>query len=238
MGIPLYKWLNADDILKDFRAGEGRIRINQLLDQFNIGDFKDFYSVHPLVREKSEAQNCFSFITSSGELEMSKNVMNDPETAPYAMSVLVDYLRNTLIDRGESFSFETVFSHPSKLEFMKRARELGYRIYLYFVCVESVELCLARVAVRVAQGGHDVPSDKVLKRYEQCLKLLRDAVLIADRTYLFDNSTTSDFNYKSDVTNSESSLVMSIKRVDDDYAMTYKPGLPKWVVDNTPFGSL
>ena len=79
-------------------------------------------------------------------------------------------------------------SHPSKLEFIQLAKERGYRIYLYFVALDNPALCVARVEARVKQEGHDVPAHKVIERYERTMNLLLDAIRIADRAYLFDNS--------------------------------------------------
>jgi len=79
-------------------------------------------------------------------------------------------------------------SHPSKLEFIDLAKKQGYRIYLYFVALDNPALCVARVEARVKQEGHDVPTHKVIDRYERTMNLLLDAIKLADRAYLFDNS--------------------------------------------------
>lgn len=68
------------------------------------------------------------------------------------------------------------------------ARRDGYRTYLYFICVEPVDSNIARISNRVGAGGHDVPNDKVLKRYLGSLSLLWNAICLVDRAYLFDNS--------------------------------------------------
>ena len=93
-----------------------------------------------------------------------------------------------LMQRGESFSFETVMSHPSKIEFFTRARAEGYKTYLYFVCTSSPELNVARVRTRVMTGGHAVPEDKIRERYGRSLDLARAALGSAYRAYFFDNS--------------------------------------------------
>lgn len=84
---------------------------------------------------------------------------------------------------------ETVFSHPSKLDFLSRAVELGYRIYLYFVATDSCELNVARVEQRVAAGGHDVPREKIIARYSRCLDNFYESLRFAYRAYFWDNST-------------------------------------------------
>jgi predicted ABC-type ATPase len=97
-------------------------------------------------------------------------------------------LRQDCLRRRVSFSFETVMSHESKIDVLKQARALGYFVVLYFVGTESPELNVARVAQRVSLKGHDVPKDKIVKRYARCMKLLPKAVAQCDRAVLFDNS--------------------------------------------------
>jgi predicted ABC-type ATPase len=103
---------------------------------------------------------------------------------------LADYIRLLLVTTCNKFTFETVMSHPSKLEFIRLAKSLGYRIYLYFISLEDPIMNVARVEARVRQGGHDVPTDKIVDRYARTMNLLLDAIKLVDRAYLFDNSST------------------------------------------------
>src|SRR5690606_36638714 len=73
-------------------------------------------------------------------------------------------------------------------DMMRRAAEKGYKVYLYFVCTESPEINKYRVKLRVANGGHDVPEDKIESRYYRSLSLLYTAAQIAYQAYFFDNS--------------------------------------------------
>ena len=79
-------------------------------------------------------------------------------------------------------------SHPSKLEFMKRAKEKGFKVFLYFVSLRDPQLNKLRVRTRVSQGGHAVDEQKIEERYKRTMGLLFDALKIADNAYLFDNS--------------------------------------------------
>ena len=103
---------------------------------------------------------------------------------------LADYIRSILLNTCDKFTFETVMSHPSKLDFIRLAKSLGFRIYLYFVSLEDPIMNIARVEARVRQGGHDVPKEKIVNRYERTMNLLLDAIKLVDRAYLFDNSST------------------------------------------------
>jgi predicted ABC-type ATPase len=78
--------------------------------------------------------------------------------------LIADKRRDECIRTKQSFSFETVMSHPSKIEILVRAKEAGYIVLLYFVGTDDPQTNIERVALRVAQGGHVVPDDKVRDR--------------------------------------------------------------------------
>jgi len=107
----------------------------------------------------------------------------------YLASNIAGFIRNQLLMKGESFSFETVFSHHSKLDFLVKARKLGYRVYFYFLTTEDPSININRVKIRVAQNGHTVPEEKIVKRYYKSLELMLDAIKVSNRAYLFDNSS-------------------------------------------------
>jgi predicted ABC-type ATPase len=102
--------------------------------------------------------------------------------------IIADFLRKKLLAEKKKFSFETVFSHHSKLDIMKQAKDAGYKVYLYFVSTESPEINIDRVAYRTETGGHHVAADKIRSRYNRSLDLLHDAAQIAYQAYFFDNS--------------------------------------------------
>lgn len=79
-------------------------------------------------------------------------------------------------------------SHISKVEFLQEAKRKGYRTYLYFVSTVDPMINIARVKYRVQTGGHGVPEQKIIERYQRSMDLLMQAVEAADRTYIFDNS--------------------------------------------------
>jgi Uncharacterized protein conserved in bacteria len=58
-----------------------------------------------------------------------------------------------------------VLSHPSKISFLEQGKAAGFKNYLYFICTVSPEINIKRIHQRVQLGGHDVPEDKVRKRY-------------------------------------------------------------------------
>jgi len=66
-----------------------------------------------------------------------------------------------MISDGILFTWETVFSHPSRLEIMKHEKKNGYKIHLTYVTTKHPDINVHRVWSRVLQGGHDVPEDKI-----------------------------------------------------------------------------
>jgi predicted ABC-type ATPase len=106
----------------------------------------------------------------------------------YHASAICNYIRDQLLLSRQSFSFETVMSHESKIHFLRDAQKMGYRTYLYFVATETPDINVVRVQERVEKGGHPVPEDKIRSRYERSINLLYDAIGFANRAYIFDNS--------------------------------------------------
>jgi predicted ABC-type ATPase len=106
----------------------------------------------------------------------------------YFASVAADFLRQKLLERGASFTFETVMSSPDKVDLLRKAQLRGYRTYLYYVATEDPMINVSRVRHRVKMGGHPVPEDKIVSRYHRSLELLSEAIRYSSRAYLFDNS--------------------------------------------------
>lgn len=95
--------------------------------------------------------------------------------------------RSRLMAARASFITETVFSHASKVDLVAQATALGYVVHVHVALVPE-SLPVARVAVRVAQGGHDVPEQKIRERYARLWPLVAAARDLADRATFYDNS--------------------------------------------------
>ncbi len=95
--------------------------------------------------------------------------------------------RAKLIELGESFIAETVFSHPSKLDLIDAAQTSGYAVVLHVVLIPE-ELAVERVRHRVRAGGHQVPEDKIRQRYRRLWDLVAVAGMRAESTSCYDNS--------------------------------------------------
>jgi predicted ABC-type ATPase len=108
---------------------------------------------------------------------------------PYEAAKVADSLRRELVKQRESFVFETVFSDPAgdKLAFLKDAAAAGYTVILCFIGISGPATSEQRVAMRVSQGGHDVPTDKLQTRYPRILANLRSALRELPHVWVFDN---------------------------------------------------
>ncbi len=106
----------------------------------------------------------------------------------YTVAMIADFFKEQFVDRKISFSFETVFSHPSKINLLKRAQDAGFRTYMYFIATESPIINQNRIADRVSHGGHNVPEEKIYPRYQRCLAQIQVALQYLNRAYFFDNS--------------------------------------------------
>lgn len=94
-----------------------------------------------------------------------------------------------LIHQRESFVFETVFSDPvgDKLGLLTQAAAEGFTVVLCFIGVSNHDICEQRVAMRISQGGHDVPRKKLISRFPRTLANLRKAVSLIPNIWIFDN---------------------------------------------------
>ncbi|MBL8574305.1 MAG: AAA family ATPase [Hyphomicrobiaceae bacterium] len=93
-----------------------------------------------------------------------------------------------MIADGKSFSIETTLAGLTHLRTLERARLAGYRACLLFFTVRSVETCLARVARRVSEGGHDVPVPDVMRRFARSIRNFPRYADAVDLWRVFDNN--------------------------------------------------
>lgn len=111
----------------------------------------------------------------------------DSEAHAYEAARVAAETRAYLIAGGRSFIAETVFSHRSKLDLIRSAPAADYQVVLHAMLVPE-ELAVRRVAYRVQAGGHDVLERKIRERYHRLWPLVAQAISMADRAALYDNS--------------------------------------------------
>jgi predicted ABC-type ATPase len=112
----------------------------------------------------------------------------------YAAAKEAARVRERFIEDRRSFAFETVFSDPvgDKAHFLQSAKNSGYAVLLCFIWIASAEMSKERVAMRVASGGHNVPADKLIARYQRTLENLKLAIESQLNVLVFDNSNLAD----------------------------------------------
>ncbi len=90
----------------------------------------------------------------------------------------MDGARQSYLESGQSFVTETVCSDPhgAKLNFLREALDRGYEVHLIYIGLDSPETSDARVVTRLMAGGHDVPADRIPRRYAQSLQSLKAAL--------------------------------------------------------------
>jgi predicted ABC-type ATPase len=108
---------------------------------------------------------------------------------PYEAARLADAVRRQLVAQRESFVFETVFSDPvgAKVAFLEEVARAGYTVVLCFIGISGPSVSEQRVAMRVSQGGHDVPTDKLIARFPRILANLEAAIARLPHVWVFDN---------------------------------------------------
>lgn len=130
--------------------------------------------------------------------------------------VYCEELREKCLTERKSLIFETVLSREDKIEYILRAKEIGFFVRLFFVCTESPTINAMRIAKRVMQGGHDVPITKIISRYKLSVANCIDAAKIVDRCYLYDNSAE----------NCDARLLFRV--VDGKVFKVYTEDMPAW----------
>jgi predicted ABC-type ATPase len=176
-------YLNPDDLEReivrhgflDFSAYDVTTTADEVLKFFNGSAFLKEAGL-------GEAANKLQF--ADGRLKFERVEVNS-----YFASVAVEFLRQKLLAQKETFTFETVMSHPGKVELLAQAQAAGYRTYLYFVATDDPAINISRVKNRVKLNGHDVPEERIAPRYHRSLDLLMTAIRHTNRAYIFDNST-------------------------------------------------
>lgn len=102
---------------------------------------------------------------------------NSPEAVLKAVKFATSW-REQCIDKSESLIFESVLSASDKIAYIKRAKDAGYFIRLFFVGTDHPSINASRIAKRVLDGGHDVPIPKIISRYSKSIANCCEAVSV------------------------------------------------------------
>jgi predicted ABC-type ATPase len=134
-----------------------------------------------------EILDCKEFVNAD---EIAKGLSPfQPEKVSFEAGRIMLKRINELLSEYGNFAFETTLSTKSYKSKIKEAKDKGYRVILLFFWLQNFELAKERVKIRVAEGGHNIDSDVIERRYIRGIKNLFDIYLpIVDGAFIFDNS--------------------------------------------------
>jgi predicted ABC-type ATPase len=176
-------YINPDEIEKQIKT-DNHLDITTFNVQTHAKEILGFFQQSTLIQKSGLAK-----LAAQLSFEDQKLIFTGITVNSYFASVAADFLRVKLMEKKFTITLETVMSSPQKINLLEQARISGYRTYLYYVATNDPSINISRVSNRVAQGGHDVPKEKIITRYHRSLDLLFEAIKHTDRAYLFDNST-------------------------------------------------
>ena len=192
--VNLYRFVNADLLFAEV------VQSHRTACPFSIdnAELVQFVTRSTYPREyKRPFESGEIYIDEEDYLHFSANGINS-----YSVAIVADFFKEQYLKHRISFSFETVFSHPAKIDILRRAQAAGFKTYMYFVATENPVINVNRIKERVALGGHDVPEEKTRSRYLRCMEQVRYALPYLNRAYFFDNSTEQSLylaEYESEV---------------------------------------
>lgn len=192
--VNLYRFVNADLLFAEV------VQSHRTACPFSIdnAELVEFVARSTYPREyKRPFESGEIYIDEEDYLHFSANGINS-----YSVAIVADFFKEQYLKHRISFSFETVFSHPAKIDILRRAQAAGFKTYMYFVATENPVINVNRIKERVALGGHDVPEEKTRSRYLRCMEQVRYALPYLNRAYFFDNSTQQSLylaEYESEV---------------------------------------
>lgn len=139
------------------------------------------YSILPTIL------NCKEFINAD---EIAKGLSPfQPETVSFEAGRIMLHRIDELVYKNVDFAFETTLATKSFAPMVQKAQLKGYTVTLLFFWLNSVALAKQRVALRVSEGGHNIPEDVIERRYHRGIKNLLDLYLpLCDNVMAFDNS--------------------------------------------------
>ena len=127
---------------------------------------------------------------NSDEIAKKLSPTNPDSDAIRSSRIMLERM-NELIDRRADFGVETTLATRTLLQVIDQARSLGYMVILIYFWLNSPELAVQRVALRVASGGHNVSEPTIRRRYRQgIINLMERYIPVVDSWMILDNSST------------------------------------------------
>ena len=134
-----------------------------------------------------EVLECKEFINAD---EIAKGLSPfQPESVAMQAGRIMLARMDELLQKGETFAFETTLATKSYKQKIEWAQANGYEVTLLFFWLRNVTMAKERVAQRVAEGGHSIPSETIERRYHNGIaNLFAIYIDMVDICYIFDNS--------------------------------------------------
>ncbi len=134
-----------------------------------------------------EMLNCKEFVNAD---EIAKGLSPfQPDKASFEAGRIMLNRINDLLNSGKDFAFETTLSTRSYVSFIKKAKQLGYKVTLLFFWLDSPATAKERVKYRVIHGGHNIPEDIIERRYKRGIENLTKLYIPkVDYWIIFDNT--------------------------------------------------
>lgn len=134
-----------------------------------------------------EILNCKEFVNAD---EIAKGLSPfQPEKVSFEAGRIMLHRINELLEGNVNFAFETTLATKSYKQKILQAQQKGYNVTLLFFWLQNVDLAIERVRTRVLEGGHNIETDVIKRRYQNGIKNLFEIYLaIADEVMIFDNS--------------------------------------------------
>ena len=134
-----------------------------------------------------EVLDCKEFINAD---EIAKGLSPfQPENVAMQAGRIMLARMDELLQKGETFAFETTLATKSYKQKIEWAQANGYEVTLLFFWLDSPNMAKKRVAQRVAEGGHSIPSETIERRYHNGIaNLFAIYIDMVDICYIFDNS--------------------------------------------------
>jgi predicted ABC-type ATPase len=96
---------------------------------------------------------------------------------------------NYLVSQQKTFAIETTLSSKNYVSFIKKCRANNYKIELFYFWLNSYKMAISRVEQRVLEGGHNIPTIDIKRRYLRGIKNLNELYIkLSDTWIVFDNS--------------------------------------------------
>ena len=202
-------FINADEIESEINKSKF-IKCSDFLPMdINQETFENFIDRHKIHDSRVSKYNYQEIKVTNGYMVINKPIDS------YIAAIIAEFFRFILMECDSSFSFETVMSHESKVEYLQTIKKKGFKTYLYYISTQDPSINQNRVKIRVEKGGHNVDWNKIEKRYFRSMELLSQAFMFSDRAFIIDSST-----------NDESTVFIE---KEDNKIKILKDEIPEWI---------